>query len=89
MTFQRFPKVGRFNVQVDTRSNNYSKYLSNVKTSCIEIVKFTSMALTNNEFQKEIERNGEIIKKTNPKASREKVKEEVNIRRSTIKSIFV
>ena len=47
------------------------------------------MALTNNEFQKEIERNGEIIKKTNPKALREKVKEEVNIRISTFKSIFI
>ena len=46
------------------------------------------MALINNEFQKEIERNGEIIKKTNPKASREKVKEEVNIRSTTIKSTF-
>ena len=46
------------------------------------------MALTNIEFQKEIERNGEIIKKTNPKASREKVKEEVNIRSTTIKSTF-
>ena len=46
------------------------------------------MALTNIEFQKEIERNGEIIKKTNPKALREKVKEEVNIRISTFKSIL-
>ena len=47
------------------------------------------MALTNNKFQKEIERSGGIIKKTNPKASREKVKEEVNIRRSIHKSIFI